>query len=198
MLGSSTALGAGCPPHTPPLSTQHRASVHGSRHRAIAEITADPLCKGSRPHHSRLAPSRRSPRVRLLHDGVPRSGLMHSTPGKSRSLSVTTIQSLASAVAAMIVSSALRGRPLAVADLQSGRPLDRPLVDVDQPEGGLDTGRLAPTVGPDHKDQLALLDLQVDMPDDPASGPPHSEVAGADEPGGTDGVRDIRSHRLRA
>ena len=85
-----------------------------------------------------------------------------------------------------------------VADLQGGRTLDRPLVELDQPEGGLDTGRLPRTVGPDHEDQLAPLDLQVDMPDDPASGPPHSEVTGADERGGTGGPRDVRGHRIRA
>ena len=42
---------------------------------------------------------------------IGRMGLMTVTPSKSRSLAVTTIQSFASATVAMMVSSALRGRP---------------------------------------------------------------------------------------
>ena len=42
-------------------------------------------------------------------------GLMTGIAGKSFSLSVTTVQSLASAIAAIMVSRALRGRPLALA-----------------------------------------------------------------------------------
>src|SRR5438046_4925679 len=59
-----------------------------------------------------------------LHDALPiyifaagkphRSGLTISMPAKSFSLSVTTIQSLATAIDAMIVSRALRGLPFAV------------------------------------------------------------------------------------
>ena len=44
-----------------------------------------------------------------------RKGLTIFTPAKSFSLSVATTQSFASATAAMIMSSALRGRPIAVA-----------------------------------------------------------------------------------
>lgn len=43
----------------------------------------------------------------------PRIGLTIFTPAKSRSLSVTTTQSFASAMAATIISSGLRGRPCA-------------------------------------------------------------------------------------
>ena len=50
----------------------------------------------------------------LFHGGVIRSGLMILTSTKSLSLSVTTTQSLARAVAAMMASRALRERPVAL------------------------------------------------------------------------------------
>jgi len=53
-------------------------------------------------HRGSLAPQR------------ARNGLMKARPAKSRSLSVTTVQPLPWATAAMIMSSPLRGRPCAV------------------------------------------------------------------------------------
>lgn len=50
---------------------------------------------------------------------VLRNGFRTSTPTKSPSLSVTTTQPFASATAAMMVSSALRGRPAAVPSAMS-------------------------------------------------------------------------------
>ncbi|HEX3498308.1 MAG TPA: hypothetical protein VHT04_03195, partial [Stellaceae bacterium] len=54
------------------------------------------------------------PLYRFPSTVVARSGLTISIPEKSFSLSLTTMQPFASATAAMIMSSALRLRPLAV------------------------------------------------------------------------------------
>ena len=61
------------------------------------------------------------------------------------------------------------------------RTRDRTLVDLDQAERRLCTGRLAGPVGTDHEDQRSARYPDVDMPDNPALAPPHANVAGADE-----------------
>ena len=88
--------------------------------RARRQATARPA---SRRHRRQLRRERRAGRSgsramasakRCQRLPWARSGLMNFNPAKSFSLSVATTQLLASAVAATIMSSALRGRPLAV------------------------------------------------------------------------------------
>ena len=88
-----------------------------------------------------------------------------------------------------------------VPDLQLGRALDRPFVDVDQAEDRLGAGRLAGTVGADHVHQLATRHRQVDVPDEPALTALHADVARPDQRAGgaaaSAGSRSMHSHQER-